>query len=129
MQQLITGADKEKWLKVLSNKYSHLTQGNDHGIKGMDTIEFIPIAQLPNNKQITYASFVCNHHPLKEEQRHIHFLEDSDKLTYQNDAPFPAAFLLETKLMINSTISDGNLKHVFSVQTQKITFCSSNARS
>ena len=113
MQQLITGVDKEKWLRALSNEYGHLAQGNDHGAKGIDTINFIPHWDLPNNKQTTYASFVCDHRPLKEEQWRICCIVGGDKLPCQEDAASPAASLLKTKLVLNSTISDEEFRARF----------------
>ena len=55
---------------------------------------------------MTYANFVCDHRPLKAEQYRIRLVAGGDKLLYDGDAGAPADSLLETKLMINSVISD-----------------------
>eukprot|EP00957_Ditylum_brightwellii_P124117 9461674-Ditylum_brightwellii.AAC.1 len=49
---------------------------------------------------------VCNHQPLKEEKYRIRLTIGGDKLMYDDKMASPAANLLETKLLINSTISD-----------------------
>lgn len=104
IKQLMNGTDKEKWLRALSNKYGHLAQRNDYGVKGTDTIKFILLQDLPNNKQTTYASFVCDYCPLKKEWWRILCVIGDSKLPYQDDAASPVASLLNTKLMLNSTI-------------------------
>jgi len=58
------------------------------------------------NKEITYATFVCDHCPLKDEKWRVRCVVGGDKLTYPGDPASPAASLLDTKLMLNSTISD-----------------------
>ena len=54
----------------------------------------------------TYASFVCDHRPLKTEPWRVRIVVGGDKLTYDEDTGSPAASLLESKLLFNSTISD-----------------------
>ena len=53
-----------------------------------------------------YASFVCDYRLLKDEKYRVHITVGGNKLPYENDSRSPAADLVETKLMINSTISD-----------------------
>ena len=98
--------DFHTWNKSLSNEWGRLAQGNENGVKGTDTIEFIPQQQVPTNAKVTYASFVCDHRPLKPEPFRVRIVVGGDKLEYQFDAGSPAASLLETKLLLNSTISD-----------------------
>lgn len=57
---LINGKDKNIWNQSLSNEYGRLAQGNDAGVKGSDTIEFIRHTEVPTNKKVTYANFVCD---------------------------------------------------------------------
>ena len=48
---------------------------------------------------------VCDHRPLKSEPYRVRLTVGGDRLTYESDAASPAASLLETKLLINSVIS------------------------
>ena len=61
------GPEKDRWNRALSNEIGRLAQGNKYGIKGTDTIEFIRREHVPRDRDITYASFVCDHRPLKTE--------------------------------------------------------------
>jgi len=104
----LNGATKDIWNRSLSNEYGRLAQGNDYGIKGTNTISFIPVSDVPADRDVTYGSFVCDHRPLKDEEWRVRLVVGGDKLAYPDDPASPAANLLDTKLIINSTISDSN---------------------
>ena len=82
----------------MSNKWGRLATGNDAGVQYTDTIEFITHAEVPENVKVTYASFVCDHRPLKSEHWRIRLVVGGDKLVYDSDAGSPATDMLETKL-------------------------------
>lgn len=79
---------------------------DDFGAISMDTIDFIRKKDVPVGRDITYAAFVCNCRPLKSEPYHVRIVVGGDKLSYPDDPASPAISLLDTKLIINSTISD-----------------------
>jgi hypothetical protein len=60
----------------------------------------------PSDKKVTYGNFICDYRPLKSESYRVRLTVGGDKLPYEDDAGSPAASLLETKLLLNSTISD-----------------------
>ena len=93
------------WSKASSNEYGRLMTGNQYGVIGTDTMEPIALHLIPANKAITYGSIVCDHRPLKSEPDRCRLVVGGDKLTYDHETAAPAANLLETKLMLNSTIS------------------------
>ena len=97
-----------KWIPALSNEWSRLAQGNFSGVESTDTIDFISLSQVPSNKKVTYATFACDHRPLKEEKWRIRIVVGGDKLEYEFDSGSPAANMLETKLLFNSVISDAH---------------------
>ena len=70
-------------------------------------MNFINHSKIPSNKKVTYASFVCDHRPLKSEWR-VRLVVGGDKSTCQYDTGPPAANLLETKLLLNNVISDSD---------------------
>ena len=105
---LLFGDRKETWTKSLSNELGRLAQGNIHGVKATDTIEFIHQREVPIHKAVTYANLVCAYRPLKSEPYRIRLVVGGDKLTYDEDPGSPAASLLETKLLVNSIISDAH---------------------
>ena len=102
---LINGEDGDKtWKPALSNEWGRLVQSSDAGVKHTETIKFVAKQNVPNENKVTYASFVCNHHPLKDEEWRIHLVVGGDKLEYFSDSGSPAADLTETKLLLNSVI-------------------------
>ena len=90
----------------MSNELGRLAQGNIHGVKATDTIDFIFKYEVPPGQSTTYANFVCDHRPIKTEIYRIRLVAGEDKLEYDGDPGAPAASLVETKIMINSVISD-----------------------
>ena len=108
LDALLQGPDKLTWQRSASNEFGRLAQGNHFGTAGTDTIEFIPANQLPSNSKTTYASFVCDIKPFKSETHRVRMVVGGDKLSYDDDAGAPAASLLETKLLVNSVISDAS---------------------
>ena len=105
---LLHGKDKEVWNKAVSNEIGCLAQGNKYGVKATDTIEFIARAQVPNNKKVTYAQFVFDFRLHKTEQHRCCIVTGGDKLDYEEDVSSPATSMLETKILLNSTISDAS---------------------
>ena len=63
---------------------------------------------MPQNKKVTYGNFICNYRPLKTEVWRVRLTVGGDLLPYPYEAASPAASLIETKLIINSTISDAS---------------------
>ena len=94
------------WDRSLSNEWGRLASGNDFNVSNTDTIEFIAQTLVPQDRNVTYASFVCDYRPLKAEPYRVRIVVGGDRLSYENDAGSPAASLVETKLLLNSTISD-----------------------
>ena len=96
----------EIWERSLSNEWGRLALGNKYDVKYTVTIEFVHKSTVPDNCQVTYASFVCDFRPLKSEPYRVSIVVCGDRLTYGAVDASPAASLLEAKLLLNSTISD-----------------------
>jgi len=108
IDSLLAGPDRIIWNKSVSNEFGCLAQGNDAGIIGTNTIQCIHKSEVPMGKVVTYGNFICDIRPLKSEKYRIRLTVGNDKLPYKADAGSPAASLLETKLFLNSTISDAD---------------------
>ena len=106
IDSLLQGSDRALWTQSLSNEWGRLAQGNDKGVVSTDTIDFITKEEVPKGRDITYATFVVDYRPLKSEPQRVRITVGGDKLSYNADAGAPAANMLETKIMVNSTISD-----------------------
>ena len=106
IDSLRQGKNKDIWNKALSNEWGRLAQGNTHGVVAQDALDFIHKYEIPPDRDITYAQFVCDHRPLKSEPWRVRIVAGGDRLSYPGDPASPAANLLETKIMLNSVISD-----------------------
>ena len=58
---------------------------------------------VPKGATVAYANFICDFRPLKGEPYRVRITVGGDKLEYKLDATSPAASLIETKLLLNST--------------------------
>jgi hypothetical protein len=103
---LLNGKDNPIWTTALSNELGRLAQGINNRVVATDTIDFIHRSEVPTDKKVTYGNFICDYRPLKSEPNRVRLTVGGDKLPYDDDAGSPAASLLESKLIINSTISD-----------------------
>ena len=59
-----------------------------------------------SENSVIYASFVYDYCSLKKEVYQIRIIVGDDRLPYEEDARASVANLLETKLLLNSVISD-----------------------
>ena len=103
---LLKGPDKDIWDRAVSNEIGRLARGNKYGVTFTETIEFIALHEVPENAAVTYASMIFDHRPLKEEEYRCRIVAGGDKLDFLDDASSPATSLLETKILVNSIISD-----------------------
>ena len=106
---LLKGDDRTTWLNSLSNEWGRLAQGNKRGVIGTNTIRFIYRNAVPKDQDVTYATFVCDHKPLKEETHRVRITVGGDRLACPDDTGSPTANIVETKILANSTISDAHL--------------------
>lgn len=102
---LMQASTKDIWTKALNNELGRLANGYKK-IIGTQTLKFIPKRDIPPNRKITYSNFVCDIRPHKKELYRVRMTVGGDKLEYTNDTASPAATLLDTKVILNSTISD-----------------------
>ena len=106
IDSLLKGPHSKIWERSLSNDWGRLAQGNDFGVRATNTIDFIHKHEVPAGKKVTHASFPCDYRPLKEETHRVRITVGGDRLDCTDDTGSPATNLLETKIILNSTISD-----------------------
>ena len=122
IDSLLKGENKEIWTKSLTNELGRLSQGITN-VKGNYVVEFFKKSEVPKNRKVTYSNMICDYKPLKKEKHRVRLTIGGDKLEYFGDTTSPAASLLETKLLINSTISDSNKGARFMTLDIKDFFC------
>ena len=64
---LLAVVDRAVWAQNLSNEWGWLAQGNTYGLSSTDTIDFIYKYEVPDGIRITYATYVLDYRPLKDE--------------------------------------------------------------
>ena len=106
LDELLKGPKKVIWHQAISNELGRLSMGIPGKIKGTKAMRYIHRKDVPKGKKITYANMVCDYRPLKSEQYRVRLTIGGDKLEYNKDTASPAANLLDTKILLNSTISD-----------------------
>ena len=94
------------WSRSLENELGRLPQGFKNRVTPQDALDFIRFNKVPQERKVTYANFVCDYRPLKAEKFRVRMMIGGDKLDYHEDTASPTASLIETKLLINSVISD-----------------------
>ena len=109
-KQLITHPKyKKTWTKSAANEFGRLAQGI-RDIKGTDTIFFITKNQVPKHKKVSYARFVCELRPLKQEQERTRITVGGDRLDYNGPTTTETADITTSKILFNSTISTPGAK-------------------
>ena len=114
IDKLISVPDKDIWTTYLSNELGRCAQGvGKHRplhqqVSGTNTIFFIPQSQVPFGEKVTYANFITDIRPLKDETHRVRMTVGGDRLDFEDDTSSPAVSLLDTKIMLNSVISDAH---------------------
>ena len=72
IDSVLKGPDKELWTRGLSNEWGCLGQESIHRVRSTNTIDFIHKHEVPQNRTVTYASFVLDHKQLKDEPHRFH---------------------------------------------------------
>jgi hypothetical protein len=135
IDSLLRGPDGIKWFKSLTNEWGRCMQGLrkqrtiSEQISGNDTMYFILPHQVPAGRTVTYANFVCTMRPGKAEIWRIRMTVGGNLLVAFQDVRSPAISLVDTKIHLNSVISDahrgaryctGDLKDFFLQSNMKI---------
>ena len=108
-QQIAKSQDqkqKPKWLPALSNEWGRLASSNHSEVLFHNAIKFVAYESILKDRKTTYASFVCDHRPYKDEPWRIRLVVGGDKLDYPWNTQFPTIYITETKVLLNSVISD-----------------------
>jgi hypothetical protein len=127
---LLQGPDTVTWTTSLTNEWARCAQviirnrTSAAHIIGNQTIFFVFLSQVPARRKVAHATFVCTMRPGKAEPCRIHMTAGGDRLDACQDVCSPAVGVTDTKLHINSAISDakdgarcctGDLKDFFLV--------------
>ena len=107
LDSFLKGPHSTTWTDAVSNGLDRLAQGINN-VKGNDVLGFILKSKVPSDRIVTYDNIVCDYRPHKQEKHRVRLTVSGDRPPYNDDVASPAASLLETKLLLNSTISDAS---------------------
>ena len=100
---------RERWERAGNNEFGRLAQGFED-IEGLNVVIFIPRHEVPNDKQATYARYVVDFRPEKDEQWRLRITCGGDKLEYAGDTTTHSASMETIKCQLNSIVSAANAK-------------------
>ena len=107
LDSLLKGPHSTTWTGAVSNGLDRLAQGINN-VKGNDVLDFILKSEVTSDRIVTYDNMICDYRPHKQETHRVRLTVSGDRPPYNDDVASPAVSLLETKLLLNSTISDAS---------------------
>ena len=96
---MLVGINIDNWWRAVGNEHGILANGIDNRVK------FIRKGEVPRGRTVTYTKLVFDYCPLKSKTFRVRLIVSGNRLEYPKNAASLAAFLLESKLVFNGTIS------------------------
>jgi hypothetical protein len=100
------------WVRSFANELGRLAQGVGDRVQGTDTIFFIPFTAVPSDRTVTYGRIVCDYRLQKAEPDRTRLNVGGDLINYPYDVSTDTSDLTTAKLVINSTISTPDARHM-----------------
>jgi hypothetical protein len=90
-----------------ADEIEHLTKGNlSHMTEGTETMKFILVTAIPQERQGTYLKIVAADKPhSKANPKRVRFTMGGDKVNYPGDVSTKTANLTTAKCLFNSVLS------------------------
>ena len=82
------------------------------GISGTGTMKLIHKYEVPTGRTVTYARFVCDYIPQKEEKHRTRIAMGGDRINYPVNVTTRGADMTTIKLLLNSVVSTPNAKFI-----------------
>ena len=104
------------WTIAACKEYGRLFQGygkNADGTKiaeGTNTCHWCPKSQVPKHKKATYAQYIVDVRPEKEDPNRVQITAGGNRLDYFGETSTETASLETAKILINSVLSTKNAK-------------------
>ena len=102
LTKLLRGPDATMWSRSHANKWGRLLEFGigqncpaSERIAGTGTIFFVKKTDVPANRHVSYANYVCNIRPQKTETHRVRMTAGGDRLDYPGDASSPAVSILD----------------------------------
>jgi hypothetical protein len=99
---------KDLWIKAMSKELHHLAQGCPSVTKGTNAICYLShtdICKIPQDRTVTYACTVIDHHPQKEDPNHVRITVGGNLINNPFELTTRTADMVSSKILWNSVIS------------------------
>ena len=103
---------REVWERLASKEFGRLLKGVKMVIKGTETMQFNQKNEVPHDKKVAYARFVCDYRPKNEENKQTRNIVGGDRLNYQGDVSTKTSGLTTINLLLNSVISSAGERFI-----------------
>ena len=94
------------WTHSSANEFGRLFQGVGGRIKGTNTCFFIHKHEVPADKRVTYARFVCSERPQKTEVNRTRLTVGGNLINYPGEVSTRTSDLTTFKILCNAVVSD-----------------------
>ena len=92
------------WNTSFTNELGRLANGLKNRIKGKNTIKFIPKANVPIGKTVTYGRIVVDYRPQKSVKNRTRLIRGGNRIKYNGIVRTPTAGIVTAKLLFNSIL-------------------------
>ena len=96
---------KQVWNTLAANEFGSLMNGLKRGISGTGTMKLIHKYEVPIGQTVTYARFVCDYIPQKEEKHRTRITVGGDRINCPGNVTTRGANMTTIKLLLNSVVS------------------------
>ena len=86
--------------------------GLKRGISGTGTMKLIHKYEVPTGRTVTYAQFVCEYIPQKEEKHRTIITVGGDPINYPGNLTTRGAGMKTIKLLLNSVLSNPDARFI-----------------
>ena len=100
---------RKRWQQAGMNEFARLAQGYG-SVEGMDVINFIARNQVPQGKRATYARYVVDYRPEKDEPWRLRITCGGDRLEYHGNTTTHSASMETIKCQLNNIVSTKGAK-------------------
>ena len=89
INSLLNDKMKNTWSVAIFNELGRLAQGVEDCVTATNNNSFIPKNQVPSNKKVSCANFICDYRPLKSEPHQVRLTVGGNKLECEYYAGSP----------------------------------------
>ena len=103
---------KQVWNTSAANSFGRFMNGLKRGISGTGKMKLIHKYEVPTGRTLTYARFVCDYRPQKEEKHRTRITVGGDRINYPGNVTTRGADMTTIKLLLNSVVSTPDARFI-----------------